>query len=286
MKKARNTIKIFISLLLALCLVFCFTSCGTKDVQDDENQTGQETDINSSEGSDSEANTNYDEDGNGFIDDKEVIEIEPDDIDPEEMDVYVPFDFGAKFAVDFPFASTISKVDYTDISKIGDKIQSTAEDISSKAGKNFEFFNDYEADDGGGEVDIDSIVYAVGMEENNETLDYMETGVFHSLSDSKFVQYCVYISSNFYTIEDAKIDSFIDFAGKNLGVTFDKAKLVKAIETALDKVVELEEVYVNQTQIVKGPGYSDKVTLSVQSFEEEDGNYLYYIDVDRERTYN
>jgi len=267
------------SLLLILCLLFCFTSCVTKDASTDGDTSGDNTIADDS----TDINNELDADGDGFVDVEVVAEETPDDIDPDEADAFISYDFGAKFAVSFPFASTIEKVDYTNIVDLGEKIQEKAEAFSTEAGKNFVFFNDFEEDT---ESDLDQIVYAVGMQDNNETLDYLETGVYHNQADSDYVQYCVYISSNYYTIDDTEIDNFINFSSKYLGVTFDKEKLISAIEKALTEVKELEEVYVNQTKVIKGNGYTDKVALSVQSFEEENGNFLYYIDVDRERIYN
>ncbi|MBQ1958966.1 MAG: hypothetical protein II354_00935, partial [Firmicutes bacterium] len=150
-------------------------------------------------------------------------------------------------------------------------------------GEGFDVFSDYEED---ANDSIDKLAYAVGMENSDSEARYLEAGVYHDDVYDKHFQYTVYTSENAYEFDSAFIKTALQEMKDAYGVTVSQNTAEKAVKKVLEEIEKTQDYYsLYETSEVKGSGYAETVTVSVEGFFNEDGSKGFYMAVERERCY-
>ena len=272
-------------LLLILMLSFGMVACGNSDEPD--------TDVGNPLGSQQQ---DEEQDGDDESGSEEPGKLNPDDLtmgegvtggdEASEYDdeFYGQFDFGFKVSSDFAMASTIKKLNYSDISAHGKTMESMlASGIEKVFGSGYDVFGDYEED---ANDTIDKLAYAVGMENSESEASYMEAGVYHETVTDKHYQYTLYASDNAYDFSADSIAQALKELKDAYGITISQKTAEKAVKQVMNQVEKTQDYYsLYQEQTVSGSGYSELITVSVDGFCNEDGSMGYYFSVERERCY-
>ena len=268
-------------LLLILLLSFSMVACGNDD------EPGDVQDPVGSEQTDNEDGSQAGEDETDQpekLNPDELIMGEDAANDAFEDDMSAPFEFGAKISEDFGMAGTVAKVDYSDLESQAGTMESALLAGTEKVfGGGFDVFSDYEED---ANDSIDKLAYAVGMENSDSEASYLEAGVYHDDVYDKHFQYTVYTSENAssYSADFAK--TALAEMKDGYGVTITQSTAEKAIKKVLEEVEKTQDYYsLYEEKEVKGSGYTETVTVSVEGFFNEDGSKGFYLAVERERCY-
>ena len=216
-----------------------------------------------------------------------AVKESAEDIDPDDYsaaDMESSFDFGFSASRNFGMENIVEKLDYSDIGSLTSTMEKRLKSgIAASIGGSYEIFSDYEEEK---EDEIDKLTYAVGMENDDSEGRFFEVGVYHNQNTDKNYQYCTFITENFYSVEEADIDSSIQTLEKAMGITFSKERLTKAIEIAFRNATEKEDYYSLMQKVkLNGEGYTETVKVRVDGFATEENEIGYYISIERERTY-
>ena len=266
-------------LLLILMLSFSMSACGNSDEPDvQQNPAGSEQTEGEDESGSEEGETD-----------------QPDKLNPDDLimgedalnggdSMTGTFEFDAKISEDFAMSGTIAKVDYSKLSSHASTMESMLKESADKVfGEGFDVFSDYEED---ANDSIDKLAYAVGMENSDSEASYLEAGVYHDDVYDKHFQYTVYTSENGYEFDSAFIKTALQEMKDAYGVTVSQNTAEKAVKKVLEEIEKTQDYYsLYETSEVKGSGYAETVTVSVEGFFNEDGSKGFYMAVERERCY-
>jgi len=267
-------------LLLIFMMSFTMFACGNDDTPDVDEQNPVAGDQ---------------QDGEADQEDEDGETDEPGKLNPDELimgdgaassedDLMAAYDFGFEASADFAMAGTIKKVDYSDISAHAATMEQVlSAGIDKVFGGGYDVFADYEEET----IDsIDKLAYAVAMEDSDSEASYLEAGVYHDSDYNKHFQYTVYTSDNAYEFSSEGIKTALKEMKDAYGVTISQKTAEKAVKEVLDRVEKTQDYYsLYQEKEVKGSGYTEMITVSIDGFCNEDGSLGYYFALERERCY-
>lgn len=261
----------FIAVLMILLMCVCMFACGSDDTA--QNPTAEDV---QTEGGEDAASIDEGEDTPEYI--------FPDSVEPEYEDEGDSFDLGAKAKKSFAMSPTLEKLNYNNLSTLGEDIQGTLESSLAKAGmSNFVMaFNEYEEYD---DDYMDKQVYVAAIEDDDMEKAIIETGAYHDTFTDGYYQYNGYTSETLTSATDSVKDILSEISSA-YGIELSESKVKKALKTAWKEAESIEDYYgVYQRIEFSGDGYSDSIIVRVDVGYDEDSNMGAYIYAERERQY-
>ena len=157
------------------------------------------------------------------------------------------YDFGgdASGLDEGALGGTLAKLDYSDLDKLQEPLQTAAEEGMEAAGiENFQFLTDFEEMEESVEeakeegYEVGDLVYCSGMEDDDMDLAAFESGVYNNPMDGKYYQYSIFSTKSYYGADNVDADEVLDTIKTTYGITLDKDKLEKAISAIETKAME------------------------------------------------
>lgn len=268
--------KKFQIVFLIVALIFTLSSCGNKDAASDDNLP--DNPISSDEGIEAEDES---------TDEESVTKLDPDELTLSE-DAYtedeIRYDYGAEVSADYPMAGLLEKVDYSNITGLGDVLLSNCEKTigSNFSEKKFESFSDYEEDVA---EEIDRICYVMSMENNDTESAFIETGAYHYTPDNTNHQYVTYFTKTYTSANSFDIDSSLKELEK-FGVSVSKSKLKAGVQETFSSIGKDQYEYtLIETVPFKDSKCSGYVKVGIYGGEMEDGTIAAYAVCERDIVY-